>query len=359
MGSLIKRDDIPGLGPGVGRYLLLELGPVFFALAFNYFLLGALLVQTYNYYQHFKRDSKWLKIFVYSVVVMDLLQTALSSHATFHTFVLYYGTPAVTQMPAKTIMSLFLFGGLVGGCVQLFYAWRIWTLAKSFKSIWFIAYVVVVVCTATLSTVCAVTAAALDVIVDDQADLYGAIISKLLAIWFAASFAVDALIAIAMVFIVSSAKTNTSFKRTQDILGKILLRAVATGLATAALNCLEIPLFFVWPNTDLGELPVYIGGKVYSNTLLVTLNARYTDSEAYSSHGPMFTSNFNSSGPQVGGNKTMDSMKFTPPIKLDSSSHTRVLTDVSGHTDGTIHEIESNGDIHLRSMDSKRRGQMI
>src|ERR1700754_4700142 len=52
---------------------------------------------------------------VYFVVILDLIQTGLSTHSSYHTFVLYYGNPLVLQIPAKTIIGLSLFGGL-GEC---------------------------------------------------------------------------------------------------------------------------------------------------------------------------------------------------------------------------------------------------
>ena len=94
--------------------------------------------------------SSLFAMVVYAVLLMDITQSALSTHSTFHTFVLYYGNPQVLQTPAKTVTGLSLFGGLgerhcthfpivqslrgggcaVGGAVQFFYAWRIWTLGR-------------------------------------------------------------------------------------------------------------------------------------------------------------------------------------------------------------------------------------
>jgi len=322
--TIVARDDIPGLGPGIGKDLLLQLGPLFFALIWNWMLLGTSIVQTYYYYLSYKRDSIWLKSFVYSILVLDLTQTALSTHTSFHTFVLYYGNPLALQMPTRTIIGLPLFGGLVGGCVQLFYAWRIWTLARwAYRSVWLMVFVGVVICTSLVSTVCGVTGAFIYLKVDTQAGIYATDLTKLFATWYSAGFAVDVLIAVAMVFIVTNAKTNTTFKRTNDILTNILLRAVATGIVNAIINGLGVLFLYAWPLYDLSEFPTFVGGKLYANTLLVTLNSRYTDSESYT-HAPPSTTN-NSSPGRTGPNiiadgKQLESIKFAPGFRSGDST---------------------------------------
>ena len=54
---------------------------------------------------------------------------------------------------------------------------------------------------------------------------------------------------------ISNVKTNSSFRKTNDILTTVLLRAVATGVVTAVVNGLGIVLLYASPTTNLSELP--------------------------------------------------------------------------------------------------------
>jgi len=147
-----------------------------------------------------------------------------------------------------------------------------------------------------------------------QSEVFATALEKVLSTWFAAGFAVDALIAIAMIFIVTNAKTNATFRRTNDILTKVLIRAVATGLINAIINGLGLLFLYAWPTFDLAEIPPYTGGKLYSNALLVTLNARYTDAEVH--YAPNSTTNLSSSAPRNVMPGNLESLKFAPNMKL-------------------------------------------
>jgi len=327
-GSIVGRDETPSLGPGIGRDLLLRLGPLYFELIWNWLLLGTLIVQTYYYYLSFKRDSKWLKALVYTILLLDLVQAGTSAHTSFHTFVLYYGDPRIVMLPNKTIIGLPLFGGLVGGIVQLFYAWRIWALTRwAYKSVWLMGYVGVVVCTSLVSTVCAVTFAFIYLKIGSQAGVFATDGVRLFATWYAAGFAVDVLIAIAMVLIVTNAKTNTTFRKTNNLLTKILIRVVATGVMNALSNGLGVVFLYAWPLLGLAEVPAYLGGKLYSNMMLVSLNSRYTDAEAAYAQGGVTTTGFFSSVPVNGSHSAP--LQFAPNFKVGEGT-TVTLTGRTG-----------------------------
>jgi len=328
-------------------------------------LLGTLLCQVYYYHLSFRRDSKWLKGLVYLILIFDLCQTALSTHSAFHTFVLYYGNPQVLQMSAKTVIGLSLFGGLVGGAVQLFYAWRIWTLARwAVHKPSLVVLVVVIVLTTILSTISAITASFLYLNIDSQPGIYATILFKLYTIWYSASFAVDTIIALAMVFLISNAKTNAPFRRTSNILTQILIRAVATGVINAIINGLGILLLLKYPAFDLSEVPSYLVGKLYSNTLMVALNARYTDADQDNT-GPtsieLSTSRGGSSGtgPRRGGgnggflSRSLRTLTFTPNSKANQTS-----TTVSGTQfgNGSGNEVNVTSFSHVDSFGEGRGG---
>ncbi|KAJ6562131.1 hypothetical protein B0H19DRAFT_944073, partial [Mycena capillaripes] len=89
----------------------------------NWMLLGTLIMQLNTYYQNFPSDRLGLRILVYTVFCVDLVQTIILTQHGWWFVVTTYGDPSrfneiVWSAPVIPIMS-----GLVSAIVQIFYAW--------------------------------------------------------------------------------------------------------------------------------------------------------------------------------------------------------------------------------------------
>jgi len=169
--------------------------------------------------------------------------------------------------------------------------------------------VTVIVLTTVLATITSVTASFLYLAIDSQHGIYITDLVTLFTIWVSAAFAVDTIVAIAMWTLLTNAKTNTTFRQTNDLVTKILIRAIATGALNAVVNGLEVLFLLHWPTNDLSEIPSYLGGKLYSNAFMSTLNARKTDTDSHIINSYGNGSTAIASGPQG----QLKSMKFSNP----------------------------------------------
>jgi len=269
-----RRDDY--LGPGAGASLLLNIAPIFFGLIFNWFLLGTLMTQVYYYHLSFPKDHRGLKALVYGVFILDLIQTGLSTETSYHTFVQYFANIKVLNDPSRTLVSLPLFDGVIAAVVQAFYAWRIWQLGKALLAkLVLIIIMVVIFLTSALQTIGGMITAFAWVRFQKHPLISVPVSNTGYVIWVASGMAADTIIAFAMSYLISKAKDTKFMLHGNTLLNKILIRVVATGVLTAFCAMVNL-IFFVRfeKTTDLYETPSYILGKLFSNALLVNLNAR-------------------------------------------------------------------------------------
>ncbi|KAH8813364.1 hypothetical protein DL96DRAFT_1625861 [Flagelloscypha sp. PMI_526] len=228
-----------------------------FAFLLNYSLLGALVVQVYNYNAHYSRgDPRWLKGLVYLIFAFELAQSGLM------------GNDADPDINHTDWLSVCILGSLVAGPasnVQGYYAYRLWIFSRSY---------LVTSAIVSLSVVQTVTG-----VIQGIKSKLVVRFSKLqndprnLAVWIFSAAACDLLIAVCMEIdpshVAISDGTNW-FVRTDRVISKLATFAIETGLVTALMALSFVILFMAVDGKD------YFEGlaKVYSNQLMVVLNSR-------------------------------------------------------------------------------------
>jgi len=101
--------------------------------------------------------------------------------------------------------------------------------------------------------------------------------------WAVSSAVSDIIITICMTALLLHAKRNSDFGVTRDLLSRLIRLIWQTGLVTAVLALLVVPLYFGGVfGTEL--IPIYLLGKSYVISLLANLNAR-RKSNALTVHG--------------------------------------------------------------------------
>jgi len=103
------------------------------------------------------------------------------------------------------------------------------------------------------------------------------------ATWLAGSAACDLLIAVSMVFLLSSARKRSFSERTERMITRLIRMTVETGVVTATAAILDLAFFLGTPENNLHLLMALILSKLYTNTLYASLNSRagiFTDEES-------------------------------------------------------------------------------
>ncbi|KAJ7127438.1 hypothetical protein C8R43DRAFT_1027992 [Mycena crocata] len=245
-------------------------GPILIGTQLNWGLFGLLTVQVYLFHVSFPEESLGIKALVYTLFLLDSLQTAFATHFAFDILVTGWGNPSTFVRLPWTSCTLPVMAGLVAAIVQIYFAWRIHALRG--KSIYVRIICGIIVVTALMQglsgMVNGIRFAFAPTLAAQQKLTAG------VKIWLIGSFACDIIIAVTMIVILSQMRSVTPWTPTDSLIKKLLYHTVETGAVTAITAGVELILFILYPETFLDEIPAFLLGKMYSNVVLATLNAR-------------------------------------------------------------------------------------
>jgi len=255
--------------------------PLLFGVLWNWTLYGVLVVQIYVYSYNFSEDRKSLKILVYAIFLFETLQTALSGADLYYWFVSGFGNLDHLRDPYVSAFDNPIMGSIITGTVQFFFAYRVWVLSD--KKAWW--YCVVIVVFSAINTVSAFAGG-----------IYSHITRKFInpqrlrIIALACgvgSSATDCLIVAAMLFYLARPRNAEIGPFSNHAVVKILRLTVETNILTATCGIIAVLMVIIFPDEIYYTCPTAILGKLYSNTLLVSLNNRISIRAAKSGRGTL------------------------------------------------------------------------
>ncbi|KAI0773818.1 hypothetical protein C8Q74DRAFT_1200479 [Fomes fomentarius] len=220
-------------------------------------LIGVIISGMYYYYTRYTSDAWHTKMLVTVVWATDSIHQALISHTIYWYLVKEYGNINALSLLNKTIVTEVLFNGFTGLFVQSFFAVRVYKLSQ--KKLYAFLPVALLVAAEfgefRLHTFI------------DLTTLRGLSISMNV---FAA--AADVLIAVILCTILHASRSD--FSQSNTLINKLASTGSQTSNCYSVCACISLITFFAIPNTF-----VYIGfyfmiGRLYSNSLMATLNAR-------------------------------------------------------------------------------------
>ncbi|OJT12092.1 hypothetical protein TRAPUB_11355, partial [Trametes pubescens] len=257
------------------------IAPLFFANSLNWLALGCFFVQLYYYNQHFRQDQLKIRFIVYILFFMELVQTATTTHQAYYYGVELWDNPAGLAVFPWSAPTVPIMAGIIAAIAQLFYAWRVWALAPNWV---FKGMAVLITLLALLQCFTAVVASAIFAVFLTPEKLND--LHPEFELWVSASFVTDVLIAACMLWILYTAKSQTMWSRSNNIFGRLIGITVGTGLAIALCGALTLALFATTVGASFQYLPAaYIWGKLYSNSVMVSLNSRRTSPRGGTSTG--------------------------------------------------------------------------
>ncbi|KAJ7221526.1 hypothetical protein GGX14DRAFT_694746 [Mycena pura] len=120
-------------------------GPMLIGVFFNMILYGVLIGQVLTYFQLYRSDALWMRIFVFVLFVIETANTAFDISYMYQPLILEYGQSyrpmflrslIFTQARNPYFFQLFITQPLlvvaVSTPIQLFFAWRIRSITKSY-----------------------------------------------------------------------------------------------------------------------------------------------------------------------------------------------------------------------------------
>ncbi|KAI9445942.1 hypothetical protein H4582DRAFT_2093716 [Lactarius indigo] len=252
--SEILRAGSPSASPDIKKIA----SPLLFGPLCNWALFGVLCVQFYVYSYNFPKDRRSVKFLAYFVFLLETAQTALNGADVYYWFIAGFGDVERLGNSHFAPIDIPIITVVIALVVQAYFCYRIWVLTRRSWICWVIA-----VCTVTQS-VGGVWAG----IKSFMAGKYA--VSKAgIYLWSTSSATADILIAVAMMLLLR----KTTGKLCNFILVRVIRLTIETNALTASAVVMTLVLYVAFPD-DIYYAYTAIIGKLYSNTLFVSLNNR-------------------------------------------------------------------------------------
>ncbi|KAH9068072.1 hypothetical protein EDB83DRAFT_2314878 [Lactarius deliciosus] len=202
--------------------------PLLLGTVWNWMLYGVLMVQT--------------------LFLIETLQTALTGADLYYWFVSGFGNLAHLTSPYATPFDAPIIGAIVSLIVQLFFVYRIWVLSG--RTSWLLC---LVICLAS--------------VFDATAAIGGGVYT-----WLGGNTVADLVITGSMLYYLTRRRGDGNFS--DHALSRIMILAIETNILTTTIGVVALVMVAVYPDKNWYTCPTAFLGKLYSNTLLVSLNNR-------------------------------------------------------------------------------------
>ncbi|KAI1790129.1 hypothetical protein LXA43DRAFT_891511 [Ganoderma leucocontextum] len=255
--------------PPVSSETLLRIGPILIGALLSWMLFGISVVQLYIYHVSFPRDRFAVWVSVYTIFVLDIFQSIVVASEAWQTLCAGWGRSVNLQFPGWTFTALPIVSSIISVWVQTFYAWRIYRLGR-----WrVIPVIIIITALAQAGGACAIAISF--IWLKDIDRLHDTNMFARTIVWLGGSAFTDMTIMLSMCYLLFSVKRNTiAFARSELLVRRLIRLTVETGCACAISAVLELGFFLGLPETNIHLIVALILSKVYSNTLMTSLNSR-------------------------------------------------------------------------------------
>lgn len=266
--------ELPPIPPNIAEIT----APLLLGTVWNWCLYGTLIVQFYVYSYNFQADTRPIKLLVYSVLFIETLQTALSGADLYYWFVTGFGDMNHLASPYASAFDVPIIGSIVSLTVQFFFAYRVYVLGD--REYWWLSGLICLV-----SSVDATAAFAGGIYAHVQGHFASGRWLKILAMtWLIGNTISDTLIASSMLYYLLKLKRRDG-RFSSHALVSIVRLTVETNILTTTVSIIATFVVVLHSDKNWYVCPTAILGKLYSNTLLVSLNNRVSIRAAMAERG--------------------------------------------------------------------------
>ncbi|KAJ6620260.1 hypothetical protein B0H10DRAFT_2022003 [Mycena sp. CBHHK59/15] len=228
-------------------------------------LWGITCMQTFLYIVHHQeRDPLWIKLMVVWLWFMDTAHTVLVARG-FWVLVYKVHDPFILS---QEYLYAGVFTALVAFPTQLFFTYRIWKLSNNWVPV---AIVFVIAALYQLGGTIAFTVICLQH--GPTAEIIFQIQRLPMSLW-GVGAAQDVLISAVLLWMLWTSRGGQYFQSTDQMLARLSVLVVNTGLWTALVALFIIITMVVWPAIQIYVSLYFVLCPLYCNTLLANLNAR-------------------------------------------------------------------------------------
>ncbi|KAF9057471.1 hypothetical protein BJ165DRAFT_35260 [Panaeolus papilionaceus] len=278
------------------------MGAALIGVIFAAMLYGVSFVQTWYYFFKYPQDVWYIKALVSAVWIFETIHQALISHTLYHYVVTNYNNPDSLSRMVWSILLEVLFNGLIGLLVQGFLALRVWRLSNN--NVPLTAMVSGFIVAGFARSMRLTTWVELEGLkgLSMAVNLLGA--------------AADVLITAALLFFLH--RSRTGFKKSDTMISTLITFTVSTGLLTSICAVASMISILASGHTLIYVAFYFCLGRLYSNSVLATLNARQSI-RGLGEHSDELSFSLQSTSKSASGPRNISSTRSTNiSIKIDT-----------------------------------------
>ncbi|KAJ7186112.1 hypothetical protein C8R46DRAFT_1343181 [Mycena filopes] len=246
--------------------LNLVLGPVILGIIINTFIFGIVCMQAITYFTsaRFVTDRRLIKGLVTWALLLDTFHSCAIILVVWEYCITHFGDVEFLRTTPWPYPTSPIFSSSAFVPIQIFLAWRVKHLSKSW---WIFGFLT------TLSVTSGIVAwiASIRAVRLSNTDNFPSLI-PIVDTWLALSVLCDLSLTIGL--FVYLRRSRTGFARTDNIITTLTLKSVETAAFSTLTSLMDLITFTVIQNTNFHFIFALLAGRMYTNTLLTTLNSR-------------------------------------------------------------------------------------
>ncbi|KAF7328343.1 hypothetical protein MVEN_02549800 [Mycena venus] len=254
-----------------GSGVELLFGPFLIGVILSAALYGVMAVQMLQYYQAHKKDSRWFRYLVLYLFFTESVNLLIEIGIIYEPLIIRYGTQQALIVSPLVLPGDSISIVMVSTPVQLFTAWRISVITEAIVLPLIISILSIVSFGGGLLVT--VFASIRNEFREFQS------FSGAVMMWLICSAVCDVLIAVVLAYSLMTRKTG--FTPVDSQINRVIRLSLQTGAVTAFVALADLILFLGFPTTTLNFIPDFPLSKLYTISLLSTLNARARRSPEY------------------------------------------------------------------------------
>ncbi|KAF8157495.1 hypothetical protein K438DRAFT_340268 [Mycena galopus ATCC 62051] len=238
-------------------------GTMLIGVMLNMMLFGSVVTQMFRYFQRFPNDSVWIRLLMAYLLVVQIANVVIECGIIFEPLIIQYGELAAVTVSPKLLPADSVIISIVSAPIQLFSAWRISVITRSYILPGIIALL-------SMASFGSGIDMSIKVFTNPEFSQFGAFTTTAV-VWLALSASCDLVIAIGMSHALYTRRTG--FKALDGRINRIIRLTLETGSLTAVTALTDITLFLVFPTTTnfIVDFPL---SAVYTCSILAMLNSR-------------------------------------------------------------------------------------
>lgn len=301
----------------------LVLGPIVLAVVANAVLYGTCVVQWYTYWTSGFKDPWHTRALIFWVMFLDTFHTFATVWMLWNFTVDNFGNLTVFAHLPWVYPTTPIFIALASMPVQCFLAYRIKILSHS----WIVFGTIFVLSLAQGG--CGIAGGVLATLLSNAADFK--VLIPVATSWLSIAVFTDVLITVILFFYLRRSKTG--FSKTDTIIERLIRTAIETAAVGAIFCIVDVIVFTTRGNTNLHYFFALPQGRIYTNTLMLTLNSRSGLREHLHSNNPQSISLAETNRfAAAGATRTEISIAVQQDIRTDGDRVTSSLSDFGEET---------------------------